>query len=283
MLDSVSKDKPGPQNCPNNGMTAGELNNNCSTSCGKSQETSSEHFFKQILTEKQREDQKRKRDQKGKRNQRQEDELEASTVSKRKKKIRNDRSGESDEELGSKTSEDTHERSRPEPKGKPNSHGVFHPEKDSSKKKSKPSKEPSQDRKEISLSESKHSKKVLKLGSPGSMRSSEPQNTQRKREKEKHSGLRHKDKSEYKEHSEPQNKKAKIKHRHVESDTGEPSMSFESYLNYDEQVPRRKERSVLRKIHQKAKTVVKEAPGKDAVKSPETCAGVLSPKKVFLI
>ncbi|XP_042289074.1 elongin A, like isoform X1 [Thunnus maccoyii] len=294
--DSMSvKDKLDDQNCPNDGgLTTEDLNNNCLTSHCKSQETSNEPLFKmgkrKADAEKQCEEQKRKKSQNENQNILENDEILSKKIeihdhSKEKKNDDDDR----DSVLGNKNSGDTHQTFRPDSKEKLESGsdcGGFASEKESNKK-SKPSKESPNDGKEYFSYEStvKYKKKLFKLTnveedrSSGISSSSEAQNRKRKKtEKEKHVGLKE---SEYKAHSKPQNKKARRKHKDKESDIKEPSMSFESYLNYDENVSKRRERSGAKTPAKKIKTVVKEDPGLKPVKSPVTSVNVLSPKKKF--
>ncbi|XP_061913630.1 elongin A, like [Entelurus aequoreus] len=81
---------------------------------------------------------------------------------------------------------------------------------------------------------------------------------------------------EHKELSKPA-KKVKIQPPvDHESEVEEPSMSFESYLNYDDNVPKKKERSRGKKPSKKIKTLFKKQPKLTVVKSTEMPA---SPKK----
>lgn len=85
------------------------------------------------------------------------------------------------------------------------------------------------------------------------------------------------------------NKVVKVKQKDSEcnSDPEEPTMSFESYLSYDLNSSKRKERSGTKKRLRIVKTVVKEESAKDpevkAVKSPIMSINIISPKKVYLI
>ncbi len=162
--------------------------------------------------------------------------------------------------------------------------GRFGSEKESNKK-SKTSKEWSKEGKEsFSFESSDKYSKTLKVTnvkddtSSGIPRSSEAQNKKRKKTgKEKHAALKYKQESENKGHS---------KHKDKESDSAEPSMSFESYLNYDVNVFKRKERSAVNKPPKKIKTAAKEEATKDAgmkaFKTPVMSVNVTSPKQVYL-
>uniref|UniRef100_A0A7N8YJA3 Elongin A, like n=1 Tax=Mastacembelus armatus TaxID=205130 RepID=A0A7N8YJA3_9TELE len=119
--------------------------------------------------------------------------------------------------------------------------------------------------------------KMLKLtndsdkSSSGILSSSEIQNRQRKKAgKERHVRHIHKLESEPVEHSKHKNKKDTIKHkdRYGDSDQEEPSMSFESYLNYDMNVFKRKEQCRVKKPFKKINTVVKEKATKDPCTKP---------------
>lgn len=275
-----------------------DLNNNCLTSHGKSQETSNEPLFKmgnrKADAEKQCEEQKRKKDQNEKMNQENHNIFENNEIFSKKIEFQDDFQGKKNDDddhdsvLGNKNSGNTPQKSRPDSKEKLESSSDcegFGSEKESNKK-SKPLKESPKDGKQSFSYESsdKYSKRLFELAnvkedsSPGISRSSEAQNRKRKK-KEKHVSLKHRE-SEYKGHSKPQNKNAKRKHKDKESNIEEPSLSFESYLNYDEKVFKRKERAGAKKPPKKIKTVVKEDPGMKPVKSPLTSVNFLSPQKV---
>ncbi|XP_074502500.1 elongin A, like isoform X1 [Sebastes fasciatus] len=275
------KDKLDDQNCPNNGsLTMEDSNNNCITSHGKSQNSSDEALFKsrKADSEKQCEEQKihnenqeiteqenqdiSQNDVLKKDIEIQEDQMDNSFVSKKKKRDESNRkSGDTD----AKNSEDTHQKSSSDS-------GRFGSEKESNKK----PKESAKQGKESFESSDRHSE-TLKLASvkddrPSEIsRSSEAQNKKRK----KTSKEKHKQESE-KKHS--KNKKAKIKHKDEQSE--EPSMSFESCLNYDVNVFKRKERSGVKKPPKTKKTVVKQkatkGPGMTPFRSPE-----MSPTQEF--
>uniref|UniRef100_A0A3B4VP57 Elongin A, like n=1 Tax=Seriola dumerili TaxID=41447 RepID=A0A3B4VP57_SERDU len=311
------KDKLDDQNCSNTGsLTIEDLNNNCSTSHSKSQESSDEVFFKtgsgKTASQKQQcEQQKGKENENGEKSHQEnqnicqndilekeigEDQIDVLFAFKKKNDQSNRKSGDGDTLLGN-NSEDTHQRSRSDSREKPKSNsddGGFWPEKESNKK-SKPSKESlKEDEESFSFESSDKNSKTLKLAnaredrSSGKSRSSEDQKRKRnKTSKERHVGLEHKQESESKGHSKHKNKKAKMKHKDKESvsDQEEPSKSFESYLNYDVNVFKRKERCGVKRAPRKIKTGVKEEAAKDSVmklfKSPVMSITISPPKQKF--
>ncbi|KAM9345467.1 elongin A, like [Symphorus nematophorus] len=307
------KDKPDDQNSLNNGsLTMGDLNNNYLTSHDKSQNSSDEAVFKtgnrKADLEKQCEVQKKHEGQ----NENQDnhnipqsyvlkkrtkgDKMYTSVVNREKKNDQcNRKSGDVDTLPRNKNSEDSCQKSRSDSreKNKYNSDsGRFGSEKESIKT-SKASKESSKEDKEsFSFDSSDKYSKTLKLASDKDDRSSgisrnpETQNKKRKKTGEKgHAALTYKKGSESEGH--PKHKKAKIKHEEKESDGDpeEPSMSFESYLNYDVNVFKRKERTGVKKPPPKIKTAVKEEATKDldikAFKSSVVSVNVTSPKQKF--
>ncbi|KAM7385691.1 hypothetical protein PAMP_001754 [Pampus punctatissimus] len=301
MSDSMSvKDKLDDQNCPNGGLTIEDLNNNCVTSHGRNQETSNEPLFKMSNRKadavKRCEEHKRRKNQ-NESNQENQNILKTGEILSKNIEIKDNKRGDSKEKkidddcdglLGNKNSGDTHQKSRPDYKEKLESssdYGGFGSEKESNKK-SVQSKESLKDVKEpfTYKSSDKCSKKLFKLADVKDDRSSRisrsSEKKRKKKETEKHVDLKWKE-SEYKGHSKPQNKKAKTKHKDKESDIEVPSMSFESYLNYDENVSKKKERSGAKKPLEKIKTVVKDDPGMKPFSSPVTSVNVLSPKKKF--
>ncbi|XP_061602039.1 elongin A, like [Cololabis saira] len=136
-----------------------------------------------------------------------------------------------------------------------------------SNRKSKPSKESTLNGKE-SFSSSRNPKEMSKVAkddrSLGISRSSENRKRKKTEEKPKpdSEGSKHKD------------KKAKIKPKKEEgsSHQEEPSMSFESYLNYDASLKKRKCQPAVKKTHKTMKTAAKRQPKNDSsmksVKSP---------------
>ncbi|XP_036980730.1 elongin A, like isoform X2 [Acanthopagrus latus] len=286
-------DKSEEQNCTNNGLTKDDLNNNCSTSFENSQNSSDEALFKtgdrKNDSEKGCEEQMRHKDQtenqeKGhdiaQKIEIQEDVMEKLVVAKEKK---NDQSYKKSEDVVIKNSEDAHQKSRSDSRQASKSScdsGRFLSEKESNKK-SKPSKESSTGGTDSLPFESdeKDSKTFQRSdvgddGSSGLSRSSEAQNRKRKKSsKEKHK--QHKQECEKKGH--PKHKKAKMKHKDKESDCEAPSMSFESYLNYDVNVFKKKERSGVKKALKK-KTAAEDLSLKPH-KPPVMSLNVSSPRR----
>ena len=167
--------------------------------------------------------------------------------------------------FGGKNLEDAQERARSDPKEELKSNsdkGRVGTVKELSKKSDK-SKKLIKEGKDSLLFESgdKYSKS-LKLAhikddrSSGMLRNSEAKEKKRKKRKE--------EKQEESESGRPlKHKKAKKKHRDQESYPEEPSMSFESYLNYDTKVLKKNMRSGGKKYPSKSMTVLKEAATKD--------------------
>ncbi|XP_035518867.1 elongin A, like isoform X2 [Morone saxatilis] len=289
------------QNCPNNeSLTIEELNNNCLTShyknssdkvlfkTGNVKDNTEKECEEQIRHEDQNENQEKKQsisqnDVLPKEIEIQEDQMDNTVVSKGKKSDQSNRkSGDGD--IPQKSRSDSRE------KIKSSSDSVrFGSEKESNKK-SKASKEsPKEGRESFSFESSDKLSKTLKLANvkddrpSGISESSEAQNRKRKKtDKEKHTTLKHKQESENTKHK---NKKAKMKHKDKGSDSRpeEPSMSFESCLNYDANVFKRKEKSAVKKPPKKIKTAVKEKETKDSglklLRSPVTSIKVTSPKQ----
>ncbi|XP_070697599.1 elongin A, like [Pempheris klunzingeri] len=300
------KDKVDVQNCPNNGsLMMEDLNNNCLTSHDKSQDCSDEALFKtgkrKAVSEKQCEEQKRHKGQSENqtRSQQQNENISQNDVWKEKTEIQEDimntsaaskrrradgsRRKSGDEDTSPANPEDAHEKSRSESKSHSDSRR-FGSEKESNKK-SKTSKEASkEDGDSFALGSSEKYLKLAKVEgdrSPGIPRSSEAQSEKKKKaSKEKYTALKHQQDSDDEEHSREKNKKDKMRRKDVRGDPAEPSMSFESYLNYDVNVVKRKERPGVKK---KMKNVVKEAtkhPGVKVFKPPVTSLNVSPPKQL---
>lgn len=290
-------DKPEDQNCTSSGLTKDDLNNNCLTSFENSQNSSDEALFKtgdgKNESERRCEEQMRRKDQTANQEKGhdisqkieiQEDEMEKWVVAKEKQNYQSDRkSGE----VVIKNSEDAHQKSRSDSREASKSScdgGRFWSEKELNKK-SKPSKEsPTEGKDSLPFeSDEKHSKTFKRSDirddeSSGVSRSSEAQNRKRKRPgKEKHK--QHKQERDEKGH--PKHKKAKTKHKDKESDCEAPSMSFESYLNYDVNVFKKKERSGVKKALKNSKTAAEDLSMKPH-KPPVTSLNVSSPKRVYL-
>ncbi|KAF3708307.1 Elongin-A [Channa argus] len=306
------KDKVVDKNSSTRGsLTMEDLNNNSLTSHSiKSQDSSDDPFFqpgnrKDDLGMQQCEEQKRKRDQieneeisqqennmshvLKKKIQIQENKTDSYVFSKKKKNYHsNKKSGDVDTLLRQKNSseEDTPEKPRSDATEKIKSisdSGRFGSEKES--------KESSKEDKESCSFESRQKySNMLRLGnvkderSSRTSKSSEGQN--RNGKKSGKETREHKQESESKKHS--KHKKAKIKHqdRECDSDQDEPSMSFESYLNYDLNVFKRKERCATKKPPKKIKNEAKEEATKDpskSFKSPLMSINVTSLKEMSVM
>ncbi|XP_042358290.1 elongin A, like isoform X2 [Plectropomus leopardus] len=297
------KDKVDDQNCPNNGsLTVEDSNNNCLTSHGKSQNSADKALFKKgnrkVDLEKQCEEQKRHKDQNEnqEKNQQenqddglkksaeiQQDQMDIVFSSKKKKRDENNRKS-GDTFHRNKNSEDTHQKSSSDSweTFKSSSHsGRFESESVSNQK--------PKNQKEFffSFESSDERSQATKLAgviddrSLDVPRSSEAQNKKRKKSsKEKHGALKNKPESGKEENS--NKKKSKIKHIHEQKDPEESSLSFESCLNYDMNVVKRKERSGGKKLPKMIKSVKDETTKGLSIKasrSPVMSVNVPSPTK----
>ncbi|XP_017268261.1 elongin A, like isoform X2 [Kryptolebias marmoratus] len=139
------------------------------------------------------------------------------------------------------------------------------------KSKSKSTRESSMESKDSFSSSDKPSKKLKGAKDDRSMETSTSSEAQRKKrkeaEREKHGRLKYKPDSENKECS--KHKKAKVEHKHKGSDQEEPSLSFESYLNYDVNLLKRKDQSGVKKASKTVKTVAKEQTKNPDMKPPK--------------
>ncbi|XP_023122867.2 elongin A, like [Amphiprion ocellaris] len=186
----------------------------------------------------------------------QENKTDNSAVSKRKKNCLSEKKAEDRDSLVEDNLEDTHQKSRCDSVEKRN---VSESGRLGSNTKSKPSKE---SKGPFSFECSDEScDKMLKQAkddrSSGISRSPKAEESKKKTEQEKHG------------------KKTKTKVKESKRHREEPSMSFESYLNYDVNVFKRKEQSGVKKPPKKIKMVVKD-PDMKPVKSPVT-----PPKQMF--
>ncbi|XP_026209858.1 elongin A, like isoform X2 [Anabas testudineus] len=267
-----AKDRLHDQKClvSSGSLTMEDLNNNCLTSHSKSQESSDDALFKTRdrkgdSDKQQCEEQESKRDHSevSKKMPIQEGKLDDS-VSKKKKNDHSDRKSRDGDTLhGNKHSEITQ-------KSRSNYREMMKStcEKESIKK-SKSSKESSKEGKESFLFGSK----MLKLNVKGE--SLEAQSRKRKKSS--------RERNEHNQESE--NKKAKIKPKDMEHDSEQqqPSMSFESYLNYDVNVFKRRERRVVKKPSHKIKNDIKDEaakePGLKSYKSLVMSLHATSPKQ----
>ncbi|XP_035027637.1 elongin A, like isoform X1 [Hippoglossus stenolepis] len=275
------KDKLDDQKCPDAGaLTTEDLNNNCETSHSKSQDSSDEAFVKTgSKKEKQRcEEQKGKKKENPTKTEQvkqhifQSDVLEKKTESDEmddsfasKKNDQRDRKSRD----GNKNPKEAHLKSRSDSREKlkiNSDSGRFGSEKEPNKKLKKKSKE------SFSFESSDKYSKALKLTnvgddeSSGISRSSESRKRKRKKtSKERNPALNHEQESENKGCS--KNKKAKIKPKDEGGrvDREEASKSFESFLNYDMNVSKKKERCGAKKPSKKLKNKVKE----EATKHPD--------------
>ncbi|XP_069000914.1 elongin A, like [Embiotoca jacksoni] len=283
------KDKLDDQSCPDDGSVSVEnVNSNCLTSQKKEQDSSDEAPFKKTKNMKadsekeQCEERQRKTEQNNNHKKSQEDqnisqsdiltkkiEIQQEMDNSMKKKCQNDRKpAENETLLGNKTTEDTNEEFRFES-------GRSVSERET---KLKPDKESSKESKEyFSFESSGKCSKILKVAKDGTCsgtsRSSEAQKRNRKKnDQEKLYTLKYKPESKNKSHS--KHKQAATKHEKKQSTSNhdEPSMSFESYLNYDVNVFKRKEASGVKKPAKKIKKGIKEKltkdPGMQSFKSP---------------
>lgn len=296
------KDTLDDKDCPNNGSSTKEdLNNNLLKHQDHSWNSLGEALFKsgnwRANSEKQCEEQMKHKDQDenqrtcpqenrnvsqkvlNKEREVQEDKMEDTIVSSETSHDRSNGKSVDDTLFESKSSDDTTQKSRSESKEKmkSSSHsGRLAPVKELNKK-ANVSKEVIKKRKEsFSFETSDKCSKTSKCvaanddRSSGISRSSEAQNRKRKKTgEEKHTTLQFTQDSENKGQSQCKNKKAKMKHKDKKRyvDPEEPSVSFESCLNYDVKVLKRKERSGMKKPPPKNRTVEKD-PDVKTFKSP---------------
>ncbi|KAM9727261.1 elongin A, like isoform 2-T2 [Menidia menidia] len=135
--------------------------------------------------------------------------------------------------------------------------------------KSKPSKESSGEDEHSFSSKPSKSLKGADEDWPSEISRSLESKSRKRKEKDKRGDTeKYKQNSKNNQHS--KHKKAKIKHKDVgnKSDLEEPSMSFESYLNYDLNGAKKKEQAGGKKTSTKTKTAAKEPPKKDASIKP---------------
>ncbi|XP_023183576.1 elongin-A-like [Xiphophorus maculatus] len=280
-LDSVSvKNKEDDQSCSDNGTPQNDYNNNCPTSNHEDQDTLDEQAHKMLSKKEEFEEQKRnfsvnKNDEKRQgesktqlrkdisksRAEIQEDKMDDNVASKMRKQ-------NSDNTHGNKSFEGSYKKSQSESREKLK--GASERERESNTK-SKPSKESMKNRETFSSSDY-HSKtlKWAKEDRPLEMlRSSETRNRKRKKtDYEKHDNLKPHPDPESEKYS--KHKKAKMGHQDAESngDEEEPSMSFESYLNYDMNVEKKKEHSGVKRALKMVKTTSKEPTSKNPRTKP---------------
>ncbi|XP_028279643.1 elongin A, like [Parambassis ranga] len=268
LLENVTdKDKLDTQSCSENGCLAKTVNNNCLTSHNSNEEVASEKEQCEGQKRKMENYEKNQNDGVTKKTDLQEDKMDDLALSKRKKDPQSVR-GDGDAVVESKNSDLKKPRSDSREKPKSTTEdGRFESERESDTK-TKPSKETSKESRDFS-------KPVREIKDEGSESRTKKG---KKMGQEKQEPLKHK--AEWENKGRSKHKKAKIKHKHEESkrvDKEEPSMSFESYLNYDVNVSKRKEQSRAKKPHKKSKLVHKEQPTEHSSKSH-----VVSPKQESL-
>ncbi|XP_054886108.1 elongin A, like [Poeciliopsis prolifica] len=266
-LDSVSaKNNEDDQRCSDNETPQNDDNNNCPTSNHEDQDTSDEQDHKMLSKKEDFEEQKRKlsvdkndkKRQEGSKTQLQKD------ISKSRAEIQEDkmddnvaskmRKQNSDNTHGNKSFEASYKKSKSESREKLK--GTSEREQESNTK-SKPSKESMKNRETFSLKWAKEDR-PLEMS-----RRSETRNRKRKKTNyEKHDNLKPHPDSESEKHS--KRKKAKMGHQDSESNSDEEelSMSFESYLNYDMNVEKKKEHSGVKRAPKMVKTASKEPTSK---------------------
>ncbi|XP_060895608.1 elongin A, like [Labrus mixtus] len=266
-----AKEKPDDHQCENNNSSVVEdLNNNRLTSHSKSHDSSSgedvcKKSYRKADAEKRCEEQKTLKDQRESREKGQkenksmspnevceekvefeEDKMDNSGVSKKKKTEQRDSKSRGGDTLSAnKSSEDTRHKSRSHSKDKrkrSSESGRFESEKEAKKKCKTPDPSPKGRKDSFSFdSEDNFSKPSQPADVKGISRDSEDKHRKRKRKsKEKHTTREAEDAAH-------KNKKAKLKQGGEEKDPEEPSMSFESCLNYDVNVRKRKEKSAVKK------------------------------------
>ncbi|XP_034538622.1 LOW QUALITY PROTEIN: elongin A, like [Notolabrus celidotus] len=302
--ESLSAKDKLDQHRPKNGCLTEDLNNNCLTSHSKSHESSDEADFKrksfrETDSEKQCEDQKTHNDTKGQKGNQsfsqtefmgekiefQEDKMDDSVVSKKKKDKQSDRkSGCSDTLSGNKSSDDSNQKSGTCSKEKNQSRSeneIFKSEKESSKKSKTSDEKKNKSKESSSCNLNDKYSKTLQEANVRDYKSSEiyqdsQEKPKTKKRKEKRSSLKNEQESENTEH-----KNKKIKRKEKERDPEEPSMSFESCLNYDVSVRKRKEKSAVKKAPKKIRTAVKEYTEYTEMKMDESDTYADSPKPMF--
>uniref|UniRef100_A0A3Q2DCX7 Elongin A, like n=1 Tax=Cyprinodon variegatus TaxID=28743 RepID=A0A3Q2DCX7_CYPVA len=262
------KNKEGDRSCSGDGSWLNDENNNSPTS---NNEALDDQARKVPIKKEQMEEQRRKAnvDKNNKKHQEIKTNITKSN-SKSKAEIQEDGMGDSvvcklkkqngDTMLGGKSYEGTPKKHRSESRQK------LKGEKESCTK-AKPSKESSVKEKEPFPSCNKHLKtlkgakdcRLLEMSS-----SSEAQNRKRKKANdEKHGDPQYKSDPESKKYS--KSIKIQIRHRDAESNSEqeEPSMSFESYLNYDVNVHKKREHSGQKRTSKITRTASKEQTPKD--------------------
>ncbi|XP_035982362.1 LOW QUALITY PROTEIN: elongin A, like [Fundulus heteroclitus] len=294
-LGGVSvKNKEDDQSCSDNGSLQNDYNNNHPSSNREDKDALDETAFKVLGKKEQLVEQKRKLNV-DKDNEKPQEESTANLpkdISKGKAQIQEDQMDESDLSklkkqnsdtmFGNKTFEGTHKKSRSESREKLK--GTSGRERESNTK-SKPSKESSRKDGEPFSSRHKHLKTLKEAKDDRHLeesRSSEAQNRKRKKtDYEKRDNVKYHPDPESKKYLKNQRKKAKMGHRDAESngEPGEPSMSFESYLNYDVNVLKKKEHSGVKRAPKVVKAASKEPTSKDPGIKPRKSTASFSEQK----
>uniref|UniRef100_A0A3B3B7G5 Elongin A, like n=1 Tax=Oryzias melastigma TaxID=30732 RepID=A0A3B3B7G5_ORYME len=149
-----------------------------------------------------------------------------------------------------------------------------------SRSKSKPSKDSSTEE-ESSPSSGKPSKMIKATkdeGSSSKSQSSDSQHRKRKKSEEKLNASKSKH-FENKELSKQLKKKPKMNHKNEESSSETSLVSFESCLNYDVNIFKRKEQPGIKKAPKKSKSTTKRQPAEDPETKPEKSPAV-SPNQI---
>ncbi|XP_074532080.1 elongin A, like [Halichoeres trimaculatus] len=288
--ESLSAKDKLDQHSPKNGhLTAKDFNNNCLTAYCKSNESSDEAEFKRKSDRKAdleaQKTHKKERGQKGNEcisqskflEEKIESQEDFDLVVSKKKKIKScDK-----ESRGFDCSEDTQKScSYSKEKIKSRSESETFKSENESRKKSKTSQETTNKGKESSssISNRRHSKMVQEASVKDykiteKCRGSDDQDKTRKR-KEKHTSPKSVQESENAEH-----KTKKLKQEDEEINSDEQFMSFESFLNYDVNVCKRRDKFAAKKGLKKIKSPVKEESGDLDVRMDEMETIAASPKQ----
>ncbi|XP_034040815.1 elongin A, like [Thalassophryne amazonica] len=300
------KDQKNYRNCPNNRLlTTDESKSTCLASPGKNQDASDELFVKKgnrkTVSEKpQCKEKKRHEDQNGNcqnpkhsnmesetantKMQLQEDKHDASLSQKDKDHSK----GKSKDPDGEHKSKKYKDKSRHSFQEKLKSSSDIGSDKELHKKKL-----PKEVKEHVLVNSSDKWSKMQNMVDEKEDRSSglchrpEVQNCNKRKKlgKGRDSGLEYSHDSEDESNSTNEHKKAKMKQKdeQSESEPEEPSMSFESYLNYDFNTTKTKKPSRAKYLHKKIKTVVKQEKTKalcvKPAKLPVLSTSVGSPKK----
>lgn len=274
MLESLCvKEKPADQNCTNTGsLTKEDLNNNCLTSHSRSQDSLDEALFKTRKAEKRRQENIQKE-----KIQIQKEKMDNYVVAKQKINDYSEKSGKADTWLGNKHSKDT-QKSRSafrENIKRDFDGGRFGSDKNSNKYSALNSL-----KRFAFVPRDKHTETLVDVKderSPGILQSLKSQHRKRKKTDKE----RHEEKEESKNKKHLKRNRAKINPKKNRG-SDKPTMSFESCLNYDEKVSKRKERCGVKKPSKKIKNEDKEEVTK-SFESPGISPNGDSPKRVHVV